>query len=77
MLYQDNTTSNPIAMATFIIFILGTVLLPMSPGSIIWPSEYIVIAALYILGVILYLRRDNSITVEDQKKMIIGEPKEV
>ena len=55
------------------IIILGTVLIPTSPGAIIWPSEYIVTIVLYALGLILYLRRDKSLTYEEQRKMIIGE----
>lgn len=57
----------------FSIFILGTVLLPFSPGSIIWPGEYILTLILFILGYILYQLRDKSINTEDQRLRIVGE----
>lgn len=57
----------------FSIFILGTVLLPFSPGSIIWPSEYILTIILFFIGYILYQMRDKSIDAETQKRKILGE----
>jgi APA family basic amino acid/polyamine antiporter len=57
----------------FNIFIIGTVLLPSSPGSIIWPGEYILTIALFLLGVVLYQFRDNTINTEEQRRKILGE----
>ena len=57
----------------FSVFILGTVLLPFSPGAIIWPSEYILTAVLFLLGVVLFQLRDKSLSTDDQKKKILGE----
>lgn len=60
----------------FSIFVLGTVLLPMSPGSIIWPSEYIITLVLFLIGVVLFLLRDKSIDEDEQRRKILGEAKE-
>ena len=57
----------------FSIFILGTVLLPFSPGAIIWPGEYILTVVLFLLGILLFQFRDKSLSTEDQKKKILGE----
>ena len=57
----------------FSIFILCTVLLPFSPGSIIWPSEYILTVILFLIGVVLFQLRDKSLSTDDQKKKILGE----
>lgn len=57
----------------FSVFILGTVLLPFSPGAIIWPSEYILTVVLFLIGVVLFQLRDKSLSTEDQKKKILGE----
>ena len=59
------------------IFILGTVLLPFSPGSIIWPSEYILTVVLFLIGIVLFQLRDKSLSTEEQKKMILGEAREM
>ena len=57
----------------FNIFIIATVLLPFSPGSIIWPGEYILTIALFLLGVVLYQLRDKTINTEEQRRKILGE----
>lgn len=57
----------------FSIFILGTVLLPFSPGAIIWPDEYILTLILFLLGIVLFQFRDKSLSTEEQKKKILGE----
>ncbi len=60
----------------FSIFILGTVLLPFSPGAIIWPGEYILTIVLFVIGIVLFQLRDKSLNTEEQKKMIMGQVKE-
>lgn len=57
----------------FSIFILGTVLLPFSPGAIIWPSEYVLTLVLFLIGILLFQLRDKSLSTEEQKKKILGE----
>lgn len=43
-----------------IIFLLGAMLLPISPGALKWPLEYVLAAILISLGILLYkLRGDN------------------
>lgn len=61
----------------FSVFILGTVLLPFSPGAIIWPSEYILTIVLFLIGIVLFQLRDKSLDTEEQKKMILGKAKEM
>ncbi len=60
----------------FSIFILGTILLPMSPGRLAWPSEYILSLALFLLGLFLYTFRDKSISEEKRAEMLLGEAEE-
>ncbi len=60
----------------FSIFLLGTVLLPFSPGAIIWPSEYILTIILFIIGIALYQLRDKKVNTEEQKRKILGEASE-
>ncbi len=60
----------------FSIFILGTVLLPFSPGAIIWPGEYILTIVLFVIGIVLFQLRDKSLNTEEQKKLIMGQVKE-
>lgn len=69
-------TATIVIGSIFSIFILGTVLLPFSPGAIIWPSEYILTVVLFLIGIVLFQLRDKSLSTEDQKKMILGEAKE-
>lgn len=57
----------------FNIFIIAAVLWPGSPGSIVWPSEYILTVALFLLGVVLYQFRDKTIDTEEQRRKILGE----
>lgn len=58
------------------VFILGTVLLPFSPGSIVWPGEYLLVLGLFILGVILYQSRNKTLDIETQRNKIMGDASE-
>ena len=60
----------------FSVFIVGTVLLPMSPGAIIWPNEYVLTLALFLIGFLLFQLRDKSLDEEEQRKKILGEASE-
>lgn len=62
--------------SVFSVVLVGTVLLPFSPGAIIWPLEYILTAALFVLGIVLYQFRDKSIDTDRQREQILGEAAE-
>ena len=61
----------------FSVFILGTVLLPFSPGAIKWPLEYILVVALFLLGVFLFQFRDKTIDTDQQRKQLLEEAAKV
>jgi APA family basic amino acid/polyamine antiporter len=58
---QNNNLSKPywskiksILGIIVIIFMILSMLIPQSPGALAWPSEYILLAVLIILGIVLY-----------------------
>lgn len=54
------------------VFLAGNILLPMSPGALNG-LEYALAALLAVLGVGLYLRRDRSVSPQEQEKRIFGD----
>lgn len=54
------------------VILLGLMLIPGSPASLIWPVEYITLFILLALGIGLYMARDKSLTEEERSKRILG-----
>ena len=55
------------------IVLLLVILVPISPGSLAWPSEYLLLVGLIVLGIILYHFRDKNISEDIKAKMILGD----
>lgn len=54
------------------IALLFAMLLPGSPAALSWPSEYILLLVLLVLGIGLYFFRDKSMSEEERAEMILG-----
>ena len=55
------------------VILLGLMLIPSSPAALIWPVEYITLAIMIVLGIVLYVMRDKSLSEEERAKRILGE----
>ncbi len=55
------------------LILLLIILIPTSPGSLAWPSEYLLLIGLIALGTILYIFRDKSVSKDEKYKMILGD----
>lgn len=54
------------------VVLLGLMLIPGSPAALVWPVEYITLGILIVLGIVLYLARDKSLSEEERSKRILG-----
>lgn len=54
------------------IILLALMLIPGSPAALVWPIEYITLAVLLGLGILLYTFRDKSLSEEERSKRILG-----
>jgi|UPI0003235BB5 amino acid transporter len=49
----------------------AAMLVPGSPASLKWPYEHLLLGVLLVIGMILYLLRDKSVSGEEQAKLIL------
>lgn len=54
------------------ILLLIAMLFPGSPASLKWPTEYILLLLLLVIGGVFYALRDKSIPEEERAKLILG-----
>ncbi|MDH6365352.1 APA family basic amino acid/polyamine antiporter [Enterococcus sp. PF1-24] len=54
------------------IVLLFLMLVPGSPAALNWPSEYILLVVLLLLGITLYFFRDKSMSEAERSELILG-----
>lgn len=55
------------------VFMMVALLYPHSPAALVWPGEYILLAVLIVLGIILYALRPKAISEHERAEMILGD----
>lgn len=49
----------------------AAMLVPGSPAALKWPYEHLLLGGLLVIGMILYLLRDKSVSEEEQSRLIL------